>query len=105
MEQPNTNYIDQLAGDDSFFRDKLISTIKEELPQEIDTYKANITSGDYNTAADNVHKLKHKISVLGMEKSYYLAEKFEKNLNDNSTELQKEFEDVLLLMQEFVSAL
>lgn len=105
MGQPNTNYIDQLAGDDTAFRNKLIDTIKGELPQEIDIYKTNITSGNYNAAADNVHKLKHKISVLGMEKSYYLAEKFEKNLKDNSTELQKEFEDVLLLIQDFVSAL
>ncbi|GGB79299.1 histidine kinase [Flavobacterium suaedae] len=105
MEQPNTNYIDELAGDDTIFRNKLINTIKDELPQEINIYKTNITSGNYNATADNVHKLKHKISVLGMEKSYYLAEKFEKNLKDNSTELQKEFEDVLSSIQGFVAAL
>jgi hypothetical protein len=35
-------------------------------------------------AAQAVHKLKHKVSILGLEKSYYLSD-YEDNLNDNSS--------------------
>jgi hypothetical protein len=33
--------------------------------------------------AQSVHKLKHKISILGLEKSCYLAEEYESNLKNN----------------------
>jgi hypothetical protein len=35
----------------------------------------------------SVHKLKHKISILGLEKSYYIAEEYESDQN-NSTNLE-----------------
>jgi hypothetical protein len=31
-------------------------------------------------AAQSVHKLKHKISILGLEKSYYIVEEYESDL-------------------------
>jgi hypothetical protein len=44
--------------------------------------------------AQSVHKLKHKISILGLEKSY-LAEEYESNLKNNSTNLHSDFESIL----------
>jgi hypothetical protein len=35
-------------------------------------------SGNYLKRPQSVHKLKHKISILGLDKSYYLG-KFEEN--------------------------
>ncbi|KGO79176.1 histidine kinase [Flavobacterium beibuense F44-8] len=105
MEQPNLNYIDQLAGDDAPFRQKLIDTIKSELPTEIDTYKSYLSADNYNATAGSVHKLKHKISVMGMEKSYYIAEEFEKNLKNNSLDLQADFEAILASMQNYIDGI
>jgi HPt (histidine-containing phosphotransfer) domain-containing protein len=105
MEQPNLNYIDSLAGNDTVFRQKLISTIQAELPQEIEEYTDNIAKNDLLRAAGNVHKLKHKISVMGMEKSYYLAETFENNLKAGGTEFKEDFETVLKTMQDFANSL
>ena len=105
MEKPNFSYIDALAGNDEGFRKILISTIQAELPAEIAEYHNNILKNNYLSAAGNVHKLKHKISVMGMEKSYYLAETFENNLKANSTELKDEFEDILKIMQEFANSI
>nr|WP_305069908.1 Hpt domain-containing protein [Flavobacterium covae] len=105
MEQPNESYIKQLSGDNDVFRTKIISVIKQELPEEINTYKENITAKKFQQTASSVHKLKHKISVLGMEKSYYLAEEFEINLLKQSTDLQLEFEAILDAMQQFVDQL
>ncbi|OWP85024.1 histidine kinase [Flavobacterium davisii] len=105
MEEPNESYIKQLSGDNVEFRTKIISVIKKELPEEITAYKDSIKALKFQIAASCVHKLKHKISVLGMEKSYYLAEEFEINLLKQSTNLQVEFETILNTMLQFVDQL
>ena len=105
MEQPNINYLHQLCGDDKVFKAKMISIIKIELPEEIADYQEKIAHKKFKHTSECVHKLKHKISVLGLEKSYYIAEKFEENLNNNSTALQNDFEKILSSMQDFVNDL
>lgn len=105
MEKPNTNYIDQLSGANYEFRNKLIAILKRELPEEINAYQLEIEAGNTEAAAQIVHKLKHKISMLGLEESYYLAENYEDNLVLNSKILQPEFEIILKSMQEFVACL
>jgi len=39
MEQPNNNYIIQLAGDNLEFKSKMIAILKKELPEEIENYQ------------------------------------------------------------------
>ena len=105
MEQPNTNYIDQLSGDDAAFKIKMISIIKKELPLEIIAYKEYLRQKDFKQTAQCVYKLKHKISVLGLEKSYYLAEQFEDNLKEGSLTLQSDFDTIIASMHNFVNSL
>lgn len=105
MEQPNSEYINQLAGDNQEFKLKVISILKRELPEEVAFYENQIQSKNYKLAAESVHKLKHKVSILGLEKSYYIAEEYEDNLKEQSTELQSEFESILKAMQDFVDTL
>lgn len=105
MEQPNLDYINTLAGDDEDFKAILIKTIKTELPQEIEAYKGSYSAGDYKSSAGHVHKLKHKISILGLEKSYYLAADFEDQLKNNETSLAPDFEAVLYNMVTFTAGL
>ncbi|MBC5836945.1 Hpt domain-containing protein [Flavobacterium muglaense] len=105
MEQPNLNYINDLSGDNAEFKQKLIAILKRELPEEIDVYNKEYANVNYLLAAQSVHKLKHKISILGLEKSYYIAEEYENNLKENSTDLKAVFENILESMQEFVSDL
>lgn len=105
MEQPNTSYIDQLSGDNIEFKQKMIGILKRELPEEIDNYKNQMLKGQFLAAAESVHKLKHKVSILGLEKSYYLAETFEENLKNSSTHLQNDFEAILKAMHKFVEEL
>lgn len=105
MEQPNLKYIDELSGDNLEFKTKLIGILKKELPEEIKEYVAEIQNSNSSAAAQLVHKLKHKISILGLEKSYYIAEEYESNLKNNSTKLAVDFENILKIMQEFVNRL
>jgi HPt (histidine-containing phosphotransfer) domain-containing protein len=105
MEQANTGYIDELSGDNAEFRNKIIAILKRELPEEVATYYDQIQNNNFLLAAGCVHKLKHKISILGLKKSYYIAEQFEDNLKDNSTELKSDFDDIIKIMQDFVTKL
>lgn len=105
MEQPNLNYINDLSGGNEEFKAKIIGILKRELPVEIETYMEQMTLEDHSQAAQAVHKLKHKVSILGLEKSYYLASDYEDNLNDNSVALKEDFEQILKAMEEFVEQL
>lgn len=105
MEQANSEYIDQLSGDNTEFRKKIIEILKRELPEEVGTYRNQIQNKNYLMAADCVHKLKHKISILGLKKSYYIAEQFEDNLKENSTQLQSDFDAIIEIMQDYVAKL
>ncbi len=105
MEQPNLEYIDKLSGDNIEFRTKLIGILKKELPQEVEVYLREMKNVNFSYASQSVHKLKHKISLLGLEKSYYIAEEYEDNLIKGTTLLKLEFETILKSMQDFVDCL
>ncbi|MEL0650181.1 Hpt domain-containing protein [Algibacter sp. TI.3.09] len=95
MEQPNQTYIDSLSGGDEAFKQKLIDIIKKEYPEEKQVYFDNYNANNFKLAADNVHKLKHKISILGLEKSYDVAVAYETNLLEGSIDQKEEFEAIL----------
>jgi len=80
MESPNLDYIKKLAAGDIEFEKKIIEILKNELPEEIKLYESFVFQNNYKDTADLVHKLKHKISILGLVNSYKIAVDFENNL-------------------------
>ncbi|MEM5563768.1 Hpt domain-containing protein [Psychroserpens sp. AS72] len=105
MEQPNLSYINSMSGGDKAFEQKLIDIIKGEFPEEKKVYFDNIAAENYKLTAENVHKLKHKISILGLEKSYEIAVAFENNLLEGETTLQEEFEAILTTITNYLQQL
>lgn len=105
METPNLSYIHSMSGGDKAFEHKLISIIKLEFPEEKAIYLKNISSNNFKEAAENVHKLKHKISILGLEKSYEVAVVFENNLLENSTTGREKFDAILQKMTDFLTTI
>mgnify|MGYP000014337220 FL=1 len=105
MEQTNLSYIETTSGDDKAFKYKLIEIIKSEFPLEKKVYFNNIESSNLKKTAEIVHKLKHKISILGLVKSFEIAVKYENNLNNNNTEGKDEFESILQLITDFLETL
>ena len=103
MEKPNLNYIKQFSNGEKSFEDKLLSIIKLEFPAEKEVYYQNLKSNNFKLASENVHKLKHKISILGLEKSYAVAVVFENNLLEGNTDLSEEFESILNNMTNYLS--
>lgn len=105
MEHPNLSYIESMSDGDKAFEKKLIGIIKDEFPQEKEVYFENINAGNFKKVAENVHKLKHKISILGLEKSYAVAVSYEKNLLENRENGKEEFEAILKRITNFLETL
>ena len=95
MEQPSTDYINKLSNGDEVFSKKMIQLIKREFSQEKKLYYKTIQRKRYKAAAQHVHKLKHKISILSFENGYIVASQHENRLNDNINDFEQEFDEVL----------
>ncbi|SFU27512.1 hypothetical protein SAMN05216480_101196 [Pustulibacterium marinum] len=102
METPNMSYIHSLSGGDKEFEEQLLTIVKKEFPQEKSAYLDEINKENYVKAAECVHKLKHKISILGLEKSYKLADRYENNLKEVNLELQNDFHAILNVITDYL---
>jgi len=101
-EKPNLNYLKEISGGDLEFEEKLLKIVKKELPDEINTYKNFLNENNFKQAAELVHKIKHKISILGLEKSYQVAIDYEENLKLDNLSLKMDFEEILNSMISFI---
>ncbi|PQV50409.1 hypothetical protein CLV33_102270 [Jejuia pallidilutea] len=105
MDVPNLKYINKLANGDKIFSKKLIDIIKQEFPVEKHSYYKNINSNNFEMALQNVHKLKHKLSILSFEKGYLLAIKHEENLRIHNNSLNEEFKRVLDKITDYLNSI
>ena len=95
MEQPNLDYIQEIAGGDPLIVAQFVDIIKKEFPVELEQYHKLIELRDSDQAAALVHKLKHKISILGLTKGYDLAVAHEDALKQADFDLSPQFVLVL----------
>lgn len=95
MDIPNLNYIKELSGGDTQFEKKVLAILKEEFPMELDRFLDNYKKKDYKKSAEDVHKLKHKISILGLVNGYHVAAAFENELKLESNSLYGSFMEVM----------
>jgi len=105
METPNKSYIKSLSAGNIEFEKKLIAVIMSEFPMEKDVYLKNSAAKNYMETAENVHKLKHKISILGLEKSYGIAAQYENELRENNPNLKTEFDSILETITNYLMTL
>ena len=95
MEQPNLSLIKEISGNDIEFEKSILDIIRKEFPDEVALFNKNFTSENYVEASNNVHKIKHKISLLGLENGLEIASKFEIALKEGTTELHNNFLEIL----------
>lgn len=107
MEKPNLDYIEKLARGDKSVRETLLNVIKTEFPGEVEEYNKSIKIKNFKEIEDNVHRIKHKFSILDLGISYKRAEKFEHNLREQVLDMaQKEqFDKVLLMISEYLKTI
>lgn len=94
-EVPNLSYVISLVKDDFEFRAKFLAIIKREFPLELQKYLLHMRREEPRAAAELVHKLKYRVSALGMDRSFELTEKHEERLHIGDTSLDFEFRRIL----------
>lgn len=102
MEKPNISYIKKLSDGDKIFEEKIISILKKEFLIEKEIYEKSINVRDFKQTAEIVHKIKHKISILGLEKGYNIANEYESNLNGKCDALTLEFRNILTIITTYL---
>jgi hypothetical protein len=104
MEKPNLLYIEKLARGDESIRNTLIEVIKNEFPLEKDEYYKSLKNNNFKNIEGNVHRLKHKFSILGLEKSYKKANEFEHNLREHILNLKEtqDFDEILITITKYL---
>lgn len=105
MEEPNFTYLNSFTAGDKAFEEKILKIIITEFPEEKNLYLNNMMLDKFDQAANNVHKIKHKISLLGLEQSYGVASQHELNLTINNTILHDDFIEILNTMARFLKEL
>ena len=103
MEKPDLSYLNSLSGGDKSFENKILEVIREEFPGELNEYTENVKNKKLKLAAENVHKLKHKISILGLKKTYALAVKHEDLLKASNTSLVEDFGAALDILTDYIN--
>ncbi|PKH51540.1 histidine kinase [Tenacibaculum sp. Bg11-29] len=105
MEKPNLEYVAKLANGDESVSKMLIDVIKTEFPEEKKDYYDSLKNKNYKKIEENVHRLKHKISILGLEKSYKIANEFEHNLRELSLDKVEDFEKILIVISVYLKTI
>lgn len=105
MEKPNLDYIKTLADGDTDFEKKLIGIIKREFPEECEVFYDNFNNKNYTKTAENVHKLKHKINLFGLNEGYEVAVAFEDQLREEKSSLFNDFKEILNTLEKYINQL
>ncbi|PCI00110.1 MAG: histidine kinase [Flavobacteriaceae bacterium] len=99
---PNLHYIEEISENDIPFQRKLIAIIKEEFPKEKESFLKNIHLKEFHAASENIHKLKHKINLFGMNEGYLIANQMEIELREKKLNSYPQLLTVLLTVESFL---
>lgn len=105
LDTPNLHYIKELSDGDAEFEAHLIAILQKEFPTEKEAYIESIEEKNYQISAAHVHKIKHKISILGLEKSYEFAILYEEELKSETPSKHEMFLKILQNIEEFLLTL
>lgn len=104
-ETPNLNYLSQFSRGDKSFEEKMLNVVKCEFPEEKKVYYSNLEAQNYKLASENVHKIKHKISILGLEESHKVATNHENNLREGILDLTSDFDEIMQIISDYLETL
>lgn len=105
MEKPNLSYIEKLSGGDDSFKQKIITILKDEFPVERVAYQKALAAQDFKLTTEIVHKLKHKVSILNLEKSHHIVNDYENNLKKGDDGLSTKFKMILDVIENYLKEL
>jgi len=103
METPTLTHIKKIAEGDEDFQSSLILILKRELPKEFSSYKDLIKEKAFSKASEIVHKMRHKIIILGLEEGHKIASQLENELKKGLlTQHHNSFTKIIATMEQFL---
>lgn len=102
MEQPNLDYLKEISDGQPEVIAQFVGIIKKEFPGEYEQYQQLMKEKDSQQAAAVVHKLKHKISILGLMEGRALAVTHEDALKAGDYQHSEAFAAVLEKIEVFL---
>lgn len=105
MEQPNLSYIIKLSKGEISFQNDILKILNEELQDEINYYYNYFKLEDFKKVKVYVHRIKHKMSILGLNKSFEITNNFENDLRDLDFKHQEYFESILPIMINYLKTI
>lgn len=105
QDVPNLSYIKELSDGDAAFEEKFIRILKEEFPEEAQTYRVHIQKDEPRMAAEIVHKLKHKFNILSMTNAYTFAVAYEEKLRAGDAQSDAGFCTILDTIENYLNTL
>lgn len=102
--KPSLDYLHELAPHDEGFRNRLLNVLVTEFPGEFESYSNAVEKQEWKAAVTYLHKLKHKIGILGMPELHALAELHEVDLENGSLPLHKQVMAGLQIIDQFLKA-
>lgn len=103
FETPNLSYVVELVGTEDFdFERKFVDLLKIEFTSDLGKYLYHIKIDEPRAAAEIVHKLKYKFSVLGMQNAFEFAEKHKERLHCGDMGLVDPFKRILKTVSLFL---
>ena len=103
--RPNIDYIKKLADGSREFEEKMIEILKEEYPREKELFLEYFDNDHLMKAADMIHKIKHKFSMLGMEDEYMFSVDFEEQLRVENIVNYPDFLAILNITDNYIKEL
>lgn len=104
-EKPNLAYVVELVGTTDFdFEKKFVALLKAEFKWDLGKYLYHIKIDEPRSAAEIVHKLKYKFSVLGMTRAFEFAERHKERLHVGDSSLHNDFNEILKTVGAFLKS-
>ena len=104
-EFPNMDYVIELGGSDFDFERKFIDIMNKEFTWQLGHYLYHIKKDEPRAAAEIVHKVKFKFSILGMDWAFKFSETYQERLQVGDMEWDPIFKKILKKVQTFLETL
>ncbi len=96
MKFPNSIFLEEQAQNNTVIVTRILEVMKEEFITEMEVYLSYMSNENYTEASKVVHKLKHKASLLNLDKEKAIElGKYEMDLLSKDLTLKDEFDEIL----------
>jgi len=101
---PNLNYIKEMSEGDAAFQENLLNVMKSEFKRDSKVYVDDFSKAHYLKCAQMVHKMLHKIAILGLSDGYSLSKTHLEALKVDNTKYHVEFLKILEAISNFLES-